>query len=172
MFAIEPRHDGSGFVGLGVVTTNQRHVTVGLGGGDSGGAGLEQRVGNGHNVGRRAVVAREVQHHGVGPRRHQFLQQLRTRSVEAVDRLIGVTDAKEIGILSGHESQQGELERVDVLSFVHEESSVAMTKAGERRSVVTQNRYCLSEQEIKVNNTLALTEPDISIDNFGHLGCG
>ena len=51
----------------------------------------------------------------------QAVEQGRVGAVEAVDRLVGVADHEEVGLVGQHGGQQAELGRVDVLHLVDEE---------------------------------------------------
>jgi len=89
MVSGQPRGHVLGFFGVGVVGAHHRNVTVVLRGHDAGRTVLEQRARHLDDVRGRTMIAREVEHHGVGPGTHDLLEELGIGAVEAVNGLVG-----------------------------------------------------------------------------------
>ena len=151
------------------VAAHERNLALVLGGNDAARALLDQRVRDGDDVGGGAVVAREVQDQRVRPGGHDLVEERRRGAVEAVDRLVRVTDAEQIRIVAGDLAQQQELQGVHVLGLVDVERTVAVTKCGEHVGFVAQHRYGFGEQQVEVQHAATRAESDVAVQHLGEL---
>ena len=115
------------------------------------------------------MVASEVEHEGVGPCTYDVEHQLGIGAVKAVDRLIGVAHAKEIGIIARHVSQHHELQWVHVLCFIDEKRLRAMAERREHSGIVAQQRNRFTQEKIEVKHTATVTKSDVAIEHVGKL---
>ena len=115
------------------------------------------------------MVAREVEHDRVGPGAHDLLEELGVGAVEAVDGLVRVADAEEIGIVARHLTQQRELQRVHVLGLVDVERLRVVSKRREDVRLVGQERDRLGEQEVEVEDAARAAQSDVAVEHLGEL---
>ena len=115
------------------------------------------------------MVAREIEDHGVGPRAHDLLEELGIGAVEAVDRLIRVPDAEQVGVVTRHLSQQRELQGVHVLGFVDVDGFRVVSKRRQDVRLIGQERDRLGEQEVEVQDAARATQTDVTVQHFGEL---
>ena len=116
-----------------------------------GGRAVEDGVGHGQDLGRRAVVVVEVHDRGRREAVPEAGEVAGVGAVPGVDRLVGVADHAQVGAVAPPRLEQAELEGVDVLELVDEQVPEAPALGGAERAVVLQGVGAQDQQVVEVD---------------------
>ncbi len=121
----------------------------------AGDVGCEDRLGDGHDLRRRAVVAVERDDGGAREMLGERQQRCCIRAREAVDRLCRIADDAEVGARTEPGTEQPELQRCGVLELVDEHVPEAPALGGRERRVLPDRVRAQPEQVVEVVGALA-----------------
>ncbi len=166
----DPGGDGLGLghlVGMGV----ERHLgTGGLLGAQvdalAGGAG-EQRVGGLDDLGRRAVVADQLDRGGAGELGREVAQEVGVGPGEGVDRLRRVADHAELVAAAEPEVEERGLERRDVLELVDDEPLVLSADLSGDAFVLGEHPGGQQQDVLHVHPALVALDLLVGVEDVG-----
>ena len=111
------------------------------------------------HLGRAAVVLVQPDDRGAPQDVGQTIEQRGVGAVEPVDRLVGVADHEEVGLVGQHGGQQAELGRVDVLHLVDEQMPGAPADGVGELGVTRQRVGAGHDEVVEVEESPASCAP-------------